>query len=145
MLNLTVLSKSKDQGNMKYVSFPWPQLEAALSVFILSLFLKNHFWEGINKNKENCYQCQIINFLKCPSWRYPFSRSWCRKQTLTFWDGVWSHLSAVTDVMVWVCLTRVCLALDVGYIFVRVFWLTYEESFHMIHLQLRSPDKVHCH
>jgi hypothetical protein len=47
---------------------------------------------------------------------------------------VWSssHLSAVTDVMVWVCLTRVYLALDVGDIFVRVFWLTYEESFHMI-------------
>jgi len=61
MLKLTVLSKSKDQWKyMKYVSFPWPLLEAALSVFVLSVFIKNRFWEGINKNKENCYQCRII-------------------------------------------------------------------------------------
>jgi hypothetical protein len=29
-----------------------------------AFFLKPHFWEGINKNKENCYQCWIISFLK---------------------------------------------------------------------------------
>jgi hypothetical protein len=30
---------------MKYVSLPWPLLEAALSVFILSIFLKKNIFE----------------------------------------------------------------------------------------------------
>jgi len=44
MLKSTVLSKSRDQGKyMKCVGFPWPLLEASLSVFILGIFLKKLF------------------------------------------------------------------------------------------------------
>jgi hypothetical protein len=34
-----------------YVSFPWPPLEAALSIFNFTFLLKQ-FLEGINKTKE---------------------------------------------------------------------------------------------
>ena len=38
---------------MKYVSFPWPPLETALSIFTLTLFLNKHFFEkGLIKTNE---------------------------------------------------------------------------------------------
>jgi hypothetical protein len=50
---------------IKYVSFPWPPLEAALSIFILSsIFFVNFFGEEINKDKGYCHQCRIISFIK---------------------------------------------------------------------------------
>jgi hypothetical protein len=36
---------------MKYVSFPWLRREAALSIFDVSIFVKNDFWKGIKKKK----------------------------------------------------------------------------------------------
>jgi hypothetical protein len=42
-----------DHGKyMAFVNFPWPPLEAALSMFNFSLFLKSNFCEGFNRNKE---------------------------------------------------------------------------------------------
>jgi hypothetical protein len=52
---------------MKYVGFPWPLIEAALSIFDLSFFVKGNFLEGINKSKAGWHQCQIIRFLICIS------------------------------------------------------------------------------
>jgi hypothetical protein len=43
---------------MKYISFPWPPLEAALSVFNVGFFLlKKPLCEGVTKNKRDCHQC----------------------------------------------------------------------------------------
>jgi hypothetical protein len=51
---------------MKYVSFPWSPLDAALSILNASLFVNNifFFWDESNKNKGDCYQCRIISFQK---------------------------------------------------------------------------------
>jgi hypothetical protein len=50
---------------MEYVNFPWTPLEAALSIFNISLFLlETFFWEWINKSSEGCHQCRIVSFLK---------------------------------------------------------------------------------
>jgi hypothetical protein len=43
---------------MKYVSVPWPQLEAALSILKAGLFVKNSFLEGINKTKETAIKAE---------------------------------------------------------------------------------------
>ena len=37
---------------MKYVSFPWPQLEAALSIFNETIFFKS-FKKKLIKSKDN--------------------------------------------------------------------------------------------
>jgi hypothetical protein len=39
---------------MKYVSLPWPSLEAALSIFDVKVFFETVFGEGIDK-KLDCH------------------------------------------------------------------------------------------
>jgi hypothetical protein len=52
---------------MKYVSFPWPPLEAAFSIVNASDFVKKqNFSEEINENKEECHQCRLVSFLNLP-------------------------------------------------------------------------------
>jgi len=36
-------ASSEDQGKYRYVSVPWPQLEAAMSIFNIRLCFKNDF------------------------------------------------------------------------------------------------------
>jgi hypothetical protein len=51
---------SGGQGKyVKYVRFPWPPLEAALSIFTVSLFFcsRTIFGERINNKKEHFHQC----------------------------------------------------------------------------------------
>jgi hypothetical protein len=55
---------------MKYVSFTWPALEAALSIFNVTPFVK------IKKklktsNKKNLHQCRITPFEKRPTCKNP--------------------------------------------------------------------------
>jgi hypothetical protein len=42
-----VLLEAEAREYMKYVSFPWPPLETAPSIFNASFFVKNNFWEEI--------------------------------------------------------------------------------------------------
>jgi len=47
------LASSGGQGKyVKYFSFFWPQLEAALSNFNFIFFVKNNFLDGINEEKR---------------------------------------------------------------------------------------------
>jgi hypothetical protein len=48
---------------MKHVSFPWPPLEAALSIFKVNFFVKNNL-EAINKNKQDSHKFRIISHLR---------------------------------------------------------------------------------
>jgi hypothetical protein len=59
---------------MKNVSFHWPPLEAALSIFNIALFAKKHFfWEQSNKHKKKgiAISAKIISFLKVCIWKRP--------------------------------------------------------------------------
>jgi len=55
MLKSTILPQPIGQEKcMKYVSFPWPPLEATLSIFNVTLFAKRSFFENkeINTQKK---------------------------------------------------------------------------------------------
>jgi hypothetical protein len=60
-----IAASSGGQGKiMTYVGLTWPSLGAAITVFKISLLVKRIFGITINRNKEECYQPQIINFTK---------------------------------------------------------------------------------
>lgn len=49
---------------MKYVNFPWPPVEAALSIFNVSFLVKVFFLEGCSANKGDSHQYRITSLLK---------------------------------------------------------------------------------
>jgi hypothetical protein len=47
---------------MKYVSFPCPSLEAALSILTLGILLRMFFLEGISENKGDAISAKSYAF-----------------------------------------------------------------------------------
>ena len=61
----TVLTQPESKESIwKYVSFPWPPLWAALSIFSVIFFLRNHFFFYKESIKHEGSVCRIVRFLK---------------------------------------------------------------------------------